>query len=352
MKLYYSNLALILYLGFWSFTSQSQDRNDNITILGVGDIMLGTNFPSKRYLPENCNILISGIQDITRNADITFGNLEGCISNNASLQKRCKDPKKCYAFRMPTKFISCISSLGIDVLSIANNHIWDFGIDGVNETKHSLDSAKIKYAGIINNPYTIFEKDSIIYGFCAFSPNKGTVSIHDLKNAKKIISYLDDTCNIVIASFHGGAEGKNHQHVTREAEIYLGENRGNVYQFAHSLIDAGADIIFGHGPHVTRSIDLYKDRFIIYSLGNFCTYGRFNLSGVNGFAPIIKISTNIKGEFLHGKITPIKQVESGIVKIDEKKQAIKKIQELLNSDFPESKIQIDNDGNITKNLKE
>ncbi|KKK93514.1 hypothetical protein LCGC14_2692140, partial [marine sediment metagenome] len=65
--------------------------------------------------------------------------------------------------------------------------------------------------------------------------------------------------------------------MTRESEIYLGYDRGNIYEFAHMVVDAGADVVFGHGPHVTRAAEIYKDRFIIYSLGNFCTYRRFNL---------------------------------------------------------------------------
>ena len=113
------------------------------------------------------------------------------------------------------------------------------------------------------------------YGFAAFAPNNGTVSIHDLDEARRLVSQLDSVSDVVIVSFHGGAEGSKHQHVPRRNEIFYGEDRGNVYDFAHSMIDAGADIVFGHGPHVTRAVDIYKNRFIIYSLGNFCTYGPF-----------------------------------------------------------------------------
>ena len=320
----------------------------SISITGIGDIMLGTNFPSEKYLPKDCNLLLSNVSNIISNSDITFGNLEGCLSDNAKLKKRCKDSTKCYAFRMPKKFGACLQSIGLDIVSIANNHIMDFGIEGLSDTKKTLDSLDIEYAGTIEDPYTIFVKDSITYGFCAFSPNKGTQSINNYQEAIKIVSLLNEKCDIVIASFHGGAEGKEHQHVTKETEFYYGENRGNVYNFSHALIDAGADIIFGHGPHVTRAIELYRNRFIAYSLGNFCTFKRFNLEGVNGISPAIKINVNTVGEFQKGEIISIKQIQEGIPIIDPSKKVIKKIQELTNDDFKFSELIINNNGEILK----
>lgn len=310
--------------------------------------MLGTNFPSEKYLPKDCSILLENVSNVISNSDITFGNLEGCLSDNAKLKKRCRDSTKCYAFRMPEKFGVCLKDIGLDIVSIANNHIMDFGTEGLSDTKKILESLDIKYAGTIKDPYTIFTKDSIKYGFCAFSPNKGTQSINNYQEAIKIVSLLNEKCDIVIASFHGGAEGKEHQHITKETEFYYGENRGNVYKFSHALIDAGADIIFGHGPHVTRAIELYKNRFIAYSLGNFCTFKRFNLKGVNGISPAIKINVNTLGEFQKGEITPIKQIQAGIPIIDPSKEVIKTIRELTNYDFKLSKLVITDKGEILK----
>ena len=116
---------------------------------------------------------------------------------------------------------------------------------------------------------------------------------------------LSDTCDVVIVSFHGGAEGADFQHVPKAMEIFHGENRGDVYNFAHTMIDNGADVVFGHGPHVTRAIEVYQDRFISYSMGNFCTYGRINLAGPNGLAPIVKINVDTTGRFLSGRIIPV-----------------------------------------------
>jgi hypothetical protein len=136
--------------------------------------------------------------------------------------------------------------------------------------------------------------------------------------------------------------------VPRKNELFYGENRGNVYAFSHALIDAGADIIFGHGPHVTRAVEVYKNRFIAYSLGNFCTYGGINVSGINGLAPIVKVYTDSKGDFLQAHITSTIQSYRSSVKIDEQKQVLKRIRELTLEDFPENSVQIDDNGWVRK----
>ena len=113
------------------------------------------------------------------------------------------------------------------------------------------------------------------------------------------------------------------------------------------MIDAGADIVFGHGPHVTRAIEVYQDRFIAYSLGNFCTYRGISVNGVNGLAPIIKVYTDRKGKFFKGLIIPTYQSYGTGVRVDPQNQIIKKIQELTKKDFPESTITIAENGLIT-----
>lgn len=323
-------------------------ENDTITIIGVGDIMLGTLIPSKSYLPANndCSPLLVQTTPVLSDADITFGNLEGVFTNTKSGAKKCNNPKTCYTFGMPDKYVYCLKDAGFDVLSIANNHVGDFGAAGRANTVRVIEEAGINFAGLVSCPSTIFEKNGIKYGFCAFAPNRGTVQITDYKKAKEIVCKLNDSCDIVIVSFHGGAEGSKHQHVTRNYEYFLGQNRGNVYQFAREVIDAGADIVFGHGPHVTRAIDIYKDRFIIYSMGNFCTYSNINIRGVSGLAPIIKVKTDKNGKFLKGQIIPTYQEKYKPPKIDPQKRVINIIKQLTKNDIPELNINITDDGYI------
>ena len=325
---------------------------DSITIIGVGDIMMGTNYPEKSYLPPNDGSeLLKEVNHILRNADLTFGNLEGVILNDGGTPKYCSNKNLCFAFRTPEKYITHLLNAGFDVMATANNHAGDFGNIGRRNTMKVLDSVGIAHAGLLMQPFTRFKKDGIKYGFAAFAPNTGTQSINNLEAARKIIQHLDSISDIVIVSFHGGAEGSGHQHVTRKTEVFYGENRGNVYEFAHALIDEGADVVLGHGPHVTRAMEIYKDRFIAYSLGNFCTYGRFNVSGPNGLAPIVKLWTDMEGRFLRGELTPVKQTKKTGPQIDGNKEVFHYINTLIREDFPESTLKVGPQGELiyTKN---
>jgi len=339
------------------FSCLSQDLSSQvtyerklITLAATGDIMLGTSFPGESYLPPGNDPypLMSSLFEVLSLPDLTFGNLEGPFSDDARLAKRCRDTTRCYAFRVPEAYAGVLDSAGYDLLSLANNHIGDFGQEAKLTTAGILDSLGISFAGTDDYPWTIRTIfDNFKVGFCAFAPNKGTVNLHDIKRAEKIIKMLEDSCDIVIVSVHGGGEGADHQHVTRETEYYYGENRGNIYEFAHRLIDMGADIVLGHGPHVSRALELYRGRLIAYSLGNFCTYRRFNLQGPNGYAPLVYACLNTEGEFLFGKIIPVYQNNLGHVGKDPGKRAIFKIQELIAKDFPESELMVDDHGNIT-----
>ncbi len=354
-----SLFTVTVFLFFGSFASHSSSRvpvdslsQDLFSIIGVGDIMLGSHFPSKKYLPpkNDCSPLLEQVNHILSNADVTFGNLEGCFLNEGKVAKNCQDTTKCYAFKMPEKYVDCLVSSGFDVLSLANNHMGDFGDAGRRRTVALLDSVGIYYGGLLTHPTSIFERNGLKIGFCAFAPNKGTCNINDIPAAKRIVAELKEQSDIVIVSFHGGAEGAQHRHVTRTTEFFYGEDRGNVYEFARHVIDAGADVVFGHGPHVTRAIDLYKGRFIAYSLGNFSTYGRFNLQGPNGFAPIVKVFVDKNGKFVKGQIFPIVQKGSGGAFPDPDNQVINELIRLTDIDFPESPLTITSQGLI--NIKE
>ncbi len=321
---------------------------DTLDILCVGDIMLGTDYPSGIYLPpgRECSPLLATVANVLVDADITCGNLEGTFAGKEGEPKKCKDTTQCFVFRMPDHFVECLVSAGFDFLSLANNHNGDFGAAGRERTRTILENAGIKTAGLQDHPVSYIRKDSITYGFCAFSPHPGTTDLTNSKQVQGIISMLDSECDIVIVSFHGGAEGKDHQHVTRGDETYLGFNRGNVYEFAHIAVDAGADIVFGHGPHVTRAAECYRERIILYSLGNFCTYGRFKLEGPNGVAPMVRLSVDKEGKFLKGKVFPIVQRGRGIPEIDYSGKAITELKDLTKTDFPDALVDITDDGMI------
>ncbi|MEP1097288.1 MAG: CapA family protein [Cyclobacteriaceae bacterium] len=321
---------------------------DTVSIAAVGDIMMGTNFPNKSYLPKDSGkYLWNGVREILNSADITFGNLEGTILNEGGDQKECNNPKLCYLFRSPEYLTGNYKENGFDLMSLANNHVNDFGEVGRLNTQRVMDSLGIGHAGSVDQPFIIKKIGHVKVGFCAFAPNRGTMSIHQTEKIKEIIQHLDSMSDIVVASFHAGAEGAKNQHVTRKREFYYGEDRGNVYELSHLMIDAGADVVVGHGPHVVRAMEVYKGKFIAYSLGNFLTYGRFNLRSLAGEAPLLVLKTNARGDFIEGQIHAFRQSYSLGPRNDVKLSAIKTIQRLSLDDFPNNQISIDDLGRIT-----
>ncbi|MDR1526387.1 MAG: CapA family protein [Dysgonamonadaceae bacterium] len=340
-------IGIVLALSIPIFAQPTEDER-LISVIGVGDIMLGSNYPSEAKLPvADGKELLSRVSHILQDADVTSGNLEGCILNQGGNVKACKSG--CYFFRMPERYVSYLVDAGFDVLNIANNHNGDFGVPGRENTVKTLKNAGLHYAGLKNICETSrFEINGIKYGFCGFAPNTGTVKITDIGYAKQLVSELKQDCDIVIVSFHGGAEGKAHNRVTRKTETFYGENRGNVYEFAHAVVDAGADIVFGHGPHVVRAAELYKDRFIIYSLGNFCTAGDFSISGISGYAPIVKVYTDITGKFVKGQIFSAVQKDKTGPVLDDNHSAAKEIKRLSGFDFPSNPLLISDDGTIER----
>jgi hypothetical protein len=319
------------------------NKPDTINIVAVGDIMLGSAYPSKNNLPPNDGINSFKAVESFLKGDIIFGNLEGVLLNNGNSSK-CKglNPNSCYAFRMPERYAKIIKNAGFNVLSIANNHVGDFDSRGRKNTARILDSLQIKYAGQLEKPFDVFEINNIKYAFCAFAPNENTVSINDLEKAKILVNSLKKQADIVIVSFHGGGEGAKFEHVTRQKEMFYNENRGNVYGFAHAVIDAGADVVLGHGPHVTRAVEVYKNKFIAYSLGNFCTYGMFSLKGPNGYAPLLQLKINSNGDFLFADVISVKQDKINGLTLDNDFTAFKKIESLTRTDFPNHSLKFEN----------
>lgn len=319
----------------------SEKEDSIIRIVAVGDIMMGTNFPSAAYLPPLHLKLLEPMLPFLKGHDIVFGNLEGTVLNEGGEVKKCEDSTKCYAFRQPVYLLDQIADAGFNLLSIANNHVGDFGYEGRKSTIAELEKRKIHFAGQNTHPTDTFSVKGKKIGFIAFAPNTGCLQIDEIEEARERVRNLKKVTDIVIVSFHGGAEGSNHQHVPKKTEMYYGENRGDVYAFAHAMIDEGADLILGHGPHVTRAADLFKGRFIAYSLGNFCTYARFNLKGANGVAPLLQIELYPNGEFKLANVVSTMQKGEGGPILDPEQRAFGLLKSLTQSDIPEAPLRFE-----------
>lgn len=331
--------------------SDSKPSDRPLTLAFAGDIMMGTTYPEDgHYLPPQDGAdLFKDVTDVISSADIAAANLEGTLLDGKGQVKKCGNPELCYAFRMPSRYVDHLVKAGFDAVGIANNHVNDFGAEGLKSTKATLEKAGIKYAGLRDGArYSIFEKDGRKIGFASFGHSKGTLSIMDLDEVKSTVRTLRDSCDFVIVSFHGGGEGKNYTHVPHKMETCFGENRGDVEKFAHTAIDAGADVVYGHGPHVTRALELYKDHLIMYSLGNFCTPYRMSLSGISGHAPVVTVELNPDGTFSSGRIHSFIQSTGSGPRLDPTNSVARNMKSLSRQDFPNSPLKISDDGTLSR----
>jgi poly-gamma-glutamate synthesis protein (capsule biosynthesis protein) len=204
-------------------------------------------------------------------ADVTVGNLETPLATSGT-RNPVKEPK--YAFRGDPAAIDGLKASGFDAVSLANNHALDYGPDALAETIASLDQSGIGHAGAGANsavawaPATVTLADGTRVAYLAFtqivppgylasadragvaSARSGNRTVTDaVKAAKKDHDY-------VLVSFHWGVE---YESTATAGQVAL----------AHKAIDAGADMVLAHHPHVIQGVEFYKDRLIAYSLGDF-----------------------------------------------------------------------------------
>lgn len=341
-----------------SATAVETESNDkalpeSVSLAFVGDVMMGTNFPSEAFVTRDRGAsLFKDCKDILKGADVAIANLEGTCyyGTDGQTTKNLNSPNT-YIFRMPGDHMQHLVDCGIDAVGCANNHSNDFGMTGRKNTIKTLDEAGIKHSGIEGlTEAAVFERNGVKYAYIAFAAScKGTLDLNKEDEVKRLLKKYRPQCDVLVISFHGGAEGSKAQHVNRKYETFLGENRGDVYRFAHLCIDNGADIVIGHGPHVPRAVELYKDHFIAYSLGNFCTPYKVNLAGVSGQAALLTIQMNPKdGTFKGGKIHSFLQTQGVGPRSDANNSVAKTIRNLSQQDIPESPLKISDNGEMSK----
>jgi hypothetical protein len=335
------NLSVIFITLILALKFISVDTNAQIKIKAVGDIMLGSVTPKEILPSENGNEFVQSAANLLDGADIVFGNLEGSFITDEMKPKKCSEASRkratCYEFGMPDYLAVSLKKLGFNVMNQDNNHSEDYGYEGYLFTQEKLKELDIKF--MPKKGLAEFNINNVRIVLASFGYSENSYNISDLENAKIVINSLNDKYDIIIISFHGGAEGRNVLHIKDSSETYLGENRGNIIAFAHTVIDAGADMVIGHGPHVLRAMEVYKKKLIAYSLGNFLTYGNMNISGINGVNVILQAELeNNTGNFIRGKLISLEQVGNGIPSLDETNEGFHLIKNLTSDDISKSHI--------------
>lgn len=327
---------ILSFLTILNLASTTVFAERSVTISAVGDIMMGTAYPSWSLLPvDEGKSLFQQASPYIQSTDIRFGNFEGTFFEGEEQHDGKMTGKNRYLFKTPTTYVERLTDAGFNVMSVANNHSRDFGLSGLATTKAALIMAGIQYASK-EGDIAYFNIQDLKVAVLAADYKSGARNINYPDSIYKEIQKLKKKNHIVIVSAHVGAEGNSATHTPRINEVFLGENRGNSVEFARGAISFGADAIIMHGPHVPRGIEIFRNRIILYSLGNFATGKGINIGGNAGLAPLAQLKLNAQGEFLSGRIVSFVQNRDRGTVLDPYQRAYELMKNMSLEDFPES----------------
>ncbi|MSO94601.1 MAG: CapA family protein [Thermoleophilia bacterium] len=298
-----------------------------VTIAATGDILMGTD----TILPPNAGRGFFADVQADLAGDVVLGNLEGTFASGG-IPKCQRGSEGCYVFRTPPNYAWRLREAGFTVINLANNHAYDYGQPGLDETVAAVRAAGLAPTGLLER-FALQRVGDVQVAVVGFAPYVWTNSLRDLPAVRRLVRRAAAKADVVVVTMHAGAEGVANRHVRPENESYLGEERGNVVAFARAAIDAGADLVVGHGPHVLRGMEWYRGRLVAYSLGNFAAYRVFELGGALSEGAILRVTLRADGTFETGTLVATRLVEPGLPVFDPDGAAHQTVRSLSRADF-------------------
>lgn len=319
---------------------EAAPSDSEVSIAAVGDITMG----ATPTLPPNGGAGFFDAVARQLRGDVVIGNLETALTNAASSQ--CGgNGGSCFDFRVPPAFARRLDQAGFTLLNLANNHAYDYFAAGQRDTVRALRRNGLRTTGRPGE-IAVVEVGAVRVAVLGFAPYEWAQSLNDIPAARRLVRKATRAADLVIVTMHAGAEGSDHQHVRPGNEVFLGEDRGNTIGFAHAVIDAGADLVVGHGPHVLRGMEWYRHRLIAYSLGNFSGWHTFALSGVTAVSGILHVTLHADGSWVKGDLFPTRLVEPGTPEPDPGEAAHGVVRELSRADFGPRAVRISRTGTL------
>jgi poly-gamma-glutamate capsule biosynthesis protein CapA/YwtB (metallophosphatase superfamily) len=306
------------------------------TFVGGGDIALTGTADARVF---------AGVRRYLRHVDLAIGNLEGTLATSGT--PKCAGPAEsgCFTFRGSPVWAATLRRAGFMVLNVANNHALDYGREAQNETLAALRRARILYQGLPGQ-ITYVRKANVKVALIGCAPYRWSQSLLDIHRTERLVRKAARHADVVLVYMHAGAEGTSAEHVRGVAESYLGEPRGNAREFAHAMVKAGADLVFGSGPHVVRGIEWYRGRLIAYSLGNLAGTHTLSTFGSLGDSALLRVTLDERGRFQSGSVVPLRLVGVGSPVFDARGASISRIRALSNEDFGTKAIWIASSGRL------
>ena len=254
-------------------------------------------------------------------------------------------PGNCFAFGAPTSYARTLPASGIRIVNLANNHADDYGAAGQASTLAALRAAGVAWDGKPGE-IEMMRIHGIRVAFLGFAPYKWASRLDDIPAAVRLVKRAAAEADVVVVAIHAGAEGSTADHVPQGTEYFLGENRGNSRAFAHAVINAGADLVVGSGPHVIRGVQWYHGKLIAYSLGNLAGWHTFGMGGTLSESGIITVSLRGDGKVASGKWTSLLLEDPGIPVFDSSGRSLQLVEQLSRDDFGAAAAHFASDGTL------
>ena len=302
-----------------------------VTIAWGGDVTLGSSYgkPPARGWPQ-----LAPVAPVLRSADLAAVNYEGTFAPGGASKCGGSDGGNCFAFQAPPANAGTLARAGVDIVNLANNHAFDFGPAGYRGTRAALDRAGVRATGAPGQ-IRLLRAGGVRVGFVGFSSYPWSAPLNDLRGVTRLVRAAGRMADVVVAFFHGGAEGSDKLHVPYGREYAFGEDRGHLRQFARRAVDAGADVVLGSGPHVLRGMQLYRGRLIAYSLGNLTGWKNFSTAGTLSYSAVLTVELSPKGRLTGGHVTSLRLNGIGVPRLDRTNGAARLMRRLSRSDFGE-----------------
>ncbi|MEV4824766.1 CapA family protein [Micromonospora sp. NPDC049274] len=315
-----------------------------ISLSATGDIIMG-NAPSRLPAAGGKGFFDSVTQALK--ADLVMGNLEEPLTVDTGTGKCGANSTRCFQFRAPPEYAAHLRDAGFKVLNQANNHGYDYGPKGYTNTQKALEKYDLEHTGAPDE-ITVVDVKGVKVAVVGFSSYVWSNSLVDIAEAKTVVAKAATMADLVVVQVHMGGEGADKTRVKPGTEMFLGENRGDPVKFSHAMIDAGADLIVGHGPHVLRGMEFYRGRLIAYSLGNFAGGGNsLSNTGRLGWGGVLKVSLKPDGSWAGGAFTSTYMNSAGKPTMDPDDRGLGLVTELSRADFAKSGARLDGQGKIT-----
>ncbi|MFJ3642334.1 CapA family protein [Streptomyces sp. NPDC090108] len=312
----------------------------DVRIAAVGDVVMGS-LPDD-LPPDDGASFFEPVEDLLR-GDVVLGNLEGTLTTGGSSKCEYIGGPNCFAFRAPPSYGHRLKQAGFTAMNVANNHIDDFGEEGRRDTFDALRSVGLPFTGRLGQ-ITVQRVHGVRVALVGFAPDEGANDLTDIPAAKRLVARAAAAADLVVVTMHAGAEGSDRTHVEPGTEYFAGEDRGDSHRFSRAVIDAGADLVVGSGPHVMRGMEFYRGRLIAYSLGNFSGYKVLGLGGTLSTSGVLQVTLHADGSYASGRLRPTRIVPPGTP--DQGGDAIGLVSSMSDEDFGPSAARISEEGTI------